>query len=319
MCPPGAVDNKTRNLWIVCGGAARLTPPRTASILATMTVRFDGRVVLVTGAGRGLGAAHAALLAELGGVVIVNDAGLGLGGDGGDRALADGVVERISAAGGSAVASYEDLSVDGACERVVKSAIDRFGRIDAIVNNAGLLAWKTIEETDDELLRRMIKVSVEAPLKLSRAAWPAMKRQRYGRIVMTVSGRAMYVDASVPGLSAYSIGKGGQLGLMVALAAEGDSLGIRINAISPVAATRMYHGQAEPGELIPEQVSPGVALLASDCCDVSGIVLRAAGGRFSVARWQFGDDIDFGNEPASPDDLERLWPDLLTAQARPAR
>jgi NAD(P)-dependent dehydrogenase (short-subunit alcohol dehydrogenase family) len=145
---------------------------------------------------------------------------------------------------------------------------------------------------------------------LSRAAFPIMKRQRYGRIVVTVSGRAMYVQASLTGLAAYSVGKASQLGLMVALAAEGEPFGIRINAISPVAATRMLNRPVEPGEMAPDQVSPGVAFLASKACDFSGEILRASGGRFSVVRWSFGDEVDLGPQPASPDEIARRWPEI---------
>jgi NAD(P)-dependent dehydrogenase (short-subunit alcohol dehydrogenase family) len=226
-----------------------------------MAIAFDGQVAVVTGAGRGLGAAHARLLAELGAAVVVADAGVGLGGVERDPAVAHAVVAGITGSGGTAVACYEDLIHPGACERVIDFAIAKLGRLDVLISNAGLLTWTAIEDVDDDLWRRYVKVGVEAPFLLARAAIPIMKRQSYGRIVVTVSGRAMYVQAALTGLTAYSIGKASQLGLMVALAAEGEPFGIRINAISPVAATRMLNPRVEPGEMTPEQVSPGVVSL----------------------------------------------------------
>jgi NAD(P)-dependent dehydrogenase (short-subunit alcohol dehydrogenase family) len=274
-------------------------------------IRFDGQVVLVTGAGRGLGAAHARLFASLGAAVVVHDAGVGLDGSGQDPSVADAVAEEISAAGGVAEPNHEDLTEPGAPERIVRFTLERFERLDALVHNAGLLAWREIEETDDALWRRIRMVGVDAAFALCRAAFRVMKRQHHGRIVLTTSGRAMYVDASLPGLSAYSAAKGAQLGLMVALSTEGAPHDIRINAISPVAATRMFRGEVVGSELRPELVSPGVAYLASGACDVSGVILRAADGRFSAVRWEFPPEVDLGRDPVSPDVVASHWPEIL--------
>jgi NAD(P)-dependent dehydrogenase (short-subunit alcohol dehydrogenase family) len=282
-------------------------------------ITFRGQVAVVTGAGRGLGAAHARLLADLGAAVVVHDAGVELDGTGGDPTVADAVVEEIRRSGGEAESSHEDLTDPGAPERLVASSVERFGRLDALVHNAGLLVWSAIEDTDDEVWSRTRAVGVDAAFALARAAFPVMRRQGYGRVVLTTSGRAMYVDASMPGLSAYSAAKGAQLGLMVALASEGAPHGILVNAISPVAATRMLHRDVEGDELRPELVSPGVAFLASSACDVSGVVLRAADGRFSCARWGFSPGVDLGRRPVSPDVIGDRWPEILgEAPAGPA-
>jgi NAD(P)-dependent dehydrogenase (short-subunit alcohol dehydrogenase family) len=269
-------------------------------------IRFDGRAVLVTGAGRGLGRAYARAFAARGGAVVVHDAGVGRGGQGGDPAVADAVVEEIRSSGGTAVASYENLSSEDACIAVVERAVTEFGRLDVVVNNAGLVIYEPIEEAARswEVTR---SVQIDAPFHISRAAFPVMKRERYGRLVFTTSGIAMSAEDTRPGLAAYCAGKMAQFGLMVVFAAEGREHGILVNAISPVAATRVYTRPAEPGELEPEQVAPGVVYLASEACRVSGVVLAAAGGRFSVRRWTRGPELDLGREPVEPEVIADAW------------
>ena len=274
-------------------------------------IRFDGQIAVVTGAGRGLGAAYARLLAGLGAAVVVHDAGVGLDGSGSDTAPADGVVRDIEQGGGTAAACYEDLADEGASERVIAFALERFGRIDVLISNAGLLGEAPIADLEPETWRRMMKVNVEAPFLLCRAAIPRMERQGYGRVVLTTSGRALYVNAALPHLTAYSVGKGAQLGLMIGLAAEGEPLGIRVNAIPPVATTRMTRLPPPPGEALgPELVAQGVGFLASAACSFSGTVLRAAGGRFSMARYDLGNDVDLGPVPATPDEVLARWAEI---------
>jgi NAD(P)-dependent dehydrogenase (short-subunit alcohol dehydrogenase family) len=274
-------------------------------------IRFDGQVAVVTGAGRGLGAAYARLLASLGAAVVVHDAGVDLDGTGFDPAPADGLAHEITEGGGTAVASHEDLQEDGAAERVIAAALARFGAVDVLISNAGLLGEAPIDELDPRTWRRMMRVNVEAPFLLCRAAFPLMRSRGYGRIVLTTSGRALYVNAAIPHLTAYSVGKGAQLGLMVGLAAEGEPHGIRTNTVSPVASTRMTRQPPPPGPLAPELVAPGVAFLASSACQASGVILRAAGGRFSAARFDRGEDVDFGPRPVPPDAIAGRWAEVL--------
>jgi NAD(P)-dependent dehydrogenase (short-subunit alcohol dehydrogenase family) len=268
-------------------------------------IRFDGQVVLVTGAGRGLGAAYARLVAARGGAIVVHDAGVAQDGSGFDPSVADAVVAEIAAAGGTAAACYDNLEDAAACGRIVDFTLARFGRLDGLVHNAGLVAFASLEETSPALWDRMIAIGVHAPFNLARAAVPHMRRQGYGRIVLTTSGRAMRVEDCVPGLIAYSAAKMAQVGLMVGLAAELRDTGIRVNAISPVAATRVLRRSAP--ELTPELVAPGVVFLASSACGLSGAVLNAAGGRFSAAWWARSDGLDLGPTPASPEDIAARW------------
>ena len=146
-------------------------------------IRLDGRVALVTGAGRGLGASHARALAAHGAQVVVHDAGVEADGSGGDPALADAVVAEIEAAGGAAVASYENLETAAGCVRAVEAAVERLGRLDVVVQNAGLLVWEELEDADASW-ERLRRVNVDAPFHLTRAAFPVMKRNGYGRFAV---------------------------------------------------------------------------------------------------------------------------------------
>jgi NAD(P)-dependent dehydrogenase (short-subunit alcohol dehydrogenase family) len=272
-------------------------------------IRFDDRVALVTGAGRGLGAAYARALAARGAAVAVHDAGVERDGSGGDPALADAVVAEIAAAGGTAIASYENLEDDGAGARIVEHAVKRYGRLDVVVQNAGLVMWEELDVADRSW-DRMRRVSIDAPFEITRAAFPVMKEQGYGRFVFTTSGRAMAVERTRPGLAAYAVGKMAQFGLMIVTAAEGEEHGIRANAISPAAATRVLVRETAPGELEPEQVVPGVLFLASEQCTFSGKVLEAAGGEFDVARWVSSDELDLGREPVEPEVIADRWAEI---------
>jgi NAD(P)-dependent dehydrogenase (short-subunit alcohol dehydrogenase family) len=272
-------------------------------------IRFDDRVALVTGAGRGLGAAYARALAERGATVVVHDAGVEPDGSGGEPAVADAVVEEIAAAGGTAVASYENLEDRAAGARIVEQAGERFGRLDVVIQNAGLVIWEDLEAADRSW-DRMRRVSIDAPFRITRAAFPVMKEQGYGRFVFTTSGRAMAVERTRPGLAAYAVGKMAHFALMLVTAAEGEPHGIHANAISPAAATRVLVREVVPGELEPEQVVPGVLFLASEECTFSGTVLEAAGGEFDVARWTSSDGLDLGREPVEPEVIAERWAEI---------
>jgi NAD(P)-dependent dehydrogenase (short-subunit alcohol dehydrogenase family) len=272
-------------------------------------IRFEGRVVLVTGAGRGLGAAYARAFASRGASIVVHDAGVEPDGSGGDPGIAEAVADEIGGA-----ACVENLESEEACRRVVEFALDRFGRLDVVVHNAGLVAWDELEQADRSW-ERLRRVNVDAPFHLTRLAFGAMREQGYGRFVFTTSGRAMAMERTRPGLAAYAVGKMAHFALMIVTAAEGEAHGILANAVAPAARTRMLTREVEPGELEPEQVAPGVLFLASERCTVSGKVLEAAGGEFDVARWTSSPDVDFGREPARPEEIADRWAEIEGAVA----
>jgi NAD(P)-dependent dehydrogenase (short-subunit alcohol dehydrogenase family) len=230
-------------------------------------------------------------------------------GSGGDPSVADAVVREITRAGGTAVASYDNLEDAGAGERLVKDSLDRFGRLDVVIQNAGLVIWEELESADRSW-DRMRRISIDAPFQIARAAFPAMKEEGYGRFVFTTSGRAMAADRTRPGLAAYAVAKMAAVGLMFVTAAEGEPHGVLSNAISPAAATRVFTGKVEPGELEPEHVVPGVLFLASEDCTFAGKVLEAGGGEFSLASWTSSEDVDFGREPVEPEAIAERWAEI---------
>jgi NAD(P)-dependent dehydrogenase (short-subunit alcohol dehydrogenase family) len=279
------------------------------ALASSLVIDFAGHVTLVTGAGRGLGRAYARLLAERGATVIVHDAGVGVDGAGEDLSVADAVVTEIRTQGGTAAAAYEDLGEREGCRALVERVLRRFGKVDALVHSAGLVIRAPIDEIDEARWRRSQSVNVDAAFWLLQAVVPGMLERRYGRIVLTTSGYGLGPADDVLDLVAYCSTKAAQYGLMNGLAwAAAD--GVFVNSVAPIAATRIYSRPVEPGELSPEQAAPGVVFLASPACDVSGIVLRAEGGRFAVAGYDRGSGVDFGRMPVTPEKVAQCWPDI---------
>jgi NAD(P)-dependent dehydrogenase (short-subunit alcohol dehydrogenase family) len=245
-------------------------------------IRFDGRVAIVTGAGRGIGKAHALLLAERGARVVVNDLGSANSGEGSDSAPAEQAAAAIRAAGGDAVADSSDIaSVEGAAQLVAR-AVDAYGRVDILVNNAGIFVPGEFPALEVSQLRRYFDVHVVGSFNVTRECWPHMVQAGYGRIVMTTSHGIL---GSAP-LIAYGTAKGGVFALARALAVTGQGLGITVNSIAPIAATRIAGGNDDgtSGEGVldgstPALVSPLVALLCHASCPVSGETFLSGGRR----------------------------------------
>jgi NAD(P)-dependent dehydrogenase (short-subunit alcohol dehydrogenase family) len=280
-------------------------------------IRFDGRLALITGAGRGLGRAYALLLAERGARIVVHDAGVDAAGHRPDRSVADAVVAEITSRGGRATAAYDHLGVAGSGRSLVERIESEEGSIDVLIHSAGISARAPLEETAEELLSRVIAINALSAIELVRAVAPAMAARGYGRVVLTVSGHGLYPDSEAD-LVAYGISKAMQFGLMNTIAEKFARDGVLVNAISPVAATRMLTRPVQEGELRPEAVAPGVAYLASSACDVSGVVLRAAGGRFSIGRYAATASVDLSNATQlSPETIAHAWADIARGPFEP--
>jgi NAD(P)-dependent dehydrogenase (short-subunit alcohol dehydrogenase family) len=241
-----------------------------------------GRVAVVTGAGNGLGREHALFLARHGAKVVVNDMGGTVNGVGSTSAAADQVVTEIRQRGGEAVANHDSVaSFDGA-KRIIDTAVRAFGRVDALVNNAGILRDKSFAKMELDDFEQVLRVHLLGSVYCTKAAWPLMMEQGYGRIVLTTS---MSGTNGNFGQSNYGAAKMGVLGLMNCLAIEGAKSKILVNAVSPGAATRMTSGLSTVSDellrtMSPAHVSPAVAWLASERCSITGETMFAAAGGF---------------------------------------
>ena len=243
-------------------------------------LRFDGRVDIITGAGGGLGRAHALELARRGAHILVNDLGGALDGSGSSQSAADRVVDEITALGGVAAPNHDNVATAQGGQAIVQAALDAFGRVDVLINNAGILRDKAFHTMDEAMIHSVIDVHLMGALYVSQPAYRLMRQQGYGRIVNTSSASGLFGNF---GQANYGAAKAGLAGLTRVLALEGASRGIKVNAIAPIAATRMT--QDILGDLAarvsPESVSPLVAYLAHEQCSVNGHVYSVAGGRIA--------------------------------------
>ncbi len=259
---------------------------------------FDGKVAIVTGAGGGLGREHALLLAGRGARVVVNDVGGSVHGDGSDLGPAETVAEEIRAAGGEAVADGHSVSTADGGEAIIQTAIDAFGRVDVVVNNAGILRDKTFQNMTADLLDPVIDVHLRGAFHVTRPAWLHFREQGYGRVVNTSSNSGILGNF---GQSNYGAAKMGLVGLTRVLAAEGAKYNIKVNAIAPLARTRMTEDLlgAAAEKLEPSLVSPVVAYLAHESVPVSGEVYSVGGGR--VARFFIGMTRGYADASLTPE------------------
>jgi NAD(P)-dependent dehydrogenase (short-subunit alcohol dehydrogenase family) len=242
---------------------------------------FDGKVAIITGAGGGLGRSHALDLARRGALVVVNDLGGSTDGTGSSESAAQKVVDEITAAGGEAVASYDSVATPEGGANIVKAAVDTFGRIDIIINNAGILRDTSFKNMTPDQLNPVLDVHLRGAFHVTQPAWQIMRDQGYGRIVNTSSAAGIFGNF---GQANYGAAKMGLVGLTRVLAVEGAKNNIKVNAIAPVAKTRMTEelfGEAMD-KLSPELITPIVTYLTHEDCPVSGEVYSVGGGR--VAR-----------------------------------
>ncbi len=265
-----------------------------------MAIRFDGKVAIVTGAGGGVGRAHALELARRGAKVVVNDLGGAIDGSGGSSAAADAVVAEIKAAGGDAIANGASVSDDAGVAHLVKQTMEAFGRIDILVANAGILRDKSFGKMELKDFEAVMAVHLMGTVKPTKAIWPIMKEQGYGRIVVTTSSTGLYGNF---GQTNYGAAKASLVGFMHSLKLEGAKDNIRVNAICPVAATRMTENLLPPAiqeMLKPEYVSPAVSYLVSEDAP-TGLILTAAAGVFAVARLEETDGVNLGHQASAED------------------
>lgn len=272
-----------------------------------MPVSFDGKVAVVTGSGGGLGRHYALELARRGAKVVVNDVGGSVDGRGTSRSAADTVVEEITAAGGEAVASYDSVADPDSGRAVIESAIDAFGTVDAVINNAGILRDRSFAKLTVEELHAVLDVHLRGAFYVSQPAFAVMKEKGYGRFVFTSSNSGILGNF---GQSNYGAAKMGLVGLSNVLAIEGERHGIKSNVIAPIARTRMTEDLLGPfaDALDPELVAPMVVYLASESCSPTHEIYSAGAGRF--ARFFVGLTpgwlAEAGTPPSVEDIAERL-------------
>ncbi|MBK7218797.1 MAG: SDR family NAD(P)-dependent oxidoreductase [Candidatus Promineofilum sp.] len=274
----------------------------------TNQLRFDRRVALITGAGGGLGRAYALLLAARGASVVVNDLGGSMRGEGAGTAAADRVVEEIRAAGGEAVANYDSVE-DG--PRIVQAALDAFGRLDIVINNAGILRDVSFQKMTVDDWDKIYRVHLYGAYQVTRAAWPILRDQGYGRIIMTSSAAGLYGNF---GQANYSAAKLGLLGLAQTLAVEGQKRNVLANAIAPLAGSRMTETILPPelvAALRPEYVAPLVAYLCHESSLETGHTFEVGAGWVARVRWQRGRGAFFPlGDALTPEDIAARWAEI---------
>ncbi len=276
-------------------------------------IRFDDQVAIVTGAGAGLGRSHALRLAERGAKVVVNDLGASTDGQGTDDSAAAQVVAEITAAGGTAMAHGADVSDEAQVADMVAQVMDRWGRIDILINNAGILRDKSFAKLEIADFRKVVEVHLMGTAICTHAVWPVMREQGYGRVVVTTSASGLYGNF---GQANYGAAKAAMIGLMNVLHLEGARYNIRVNTLAPTATTRMTEDLL-PEEvqklLVPETITPGVLYLVSEDAP-SRVILGAGGGSYAQTRVYETEGITLMGSDNTPDAVAAQF-DRITDEA----
>ena len=278
-----------------------------------MTIRYDGKVAIVTGAGQGLGRSHAIELAKRGAKVVINDLGGAKDGTGGSSDAARAVVAEIEALGGEAIANGANVANYDEVEAMVRQAVDKWGRVDILVNNAGILRDKSFAKGALEDFKLVVDVHLMGTVNCTKACWDIMREQNYGRVVVTTSSSGLYGNF---GQTNYGSAKMGVIGLMNTLVQEGAKHDIRVNALAPTAGTRMTEGliPEKAFELLtPETVTPAVLYLVADDAP-NKTILCAGAGAYAVAKIVETDGTWLPPEEQTPEGIAAHW-DAITATA----
>ena len=265
-----------------------------------MSISFVDQVAIVTGAGGGLGRCHALELARRGAKVVVNDLGGSMDGSGGSSEAAESVVAEIKALGGEAIASGGSVSDRAGAQSMVDDAMNAWGRVDVLINNAGILRDKSFSKMTLDDFEMVVNVHLLGAAYCSHAVWPIMREQNYGRILMTTSPSGLYGNF---GQTNYGAAKMGQVGLMNSMKIEGAKNNIHTNSIAPVAATRMTENlmpEAVLEKIGPELVTPAAIFLVSEDAP-NGVILQAQGGQFSLAAVVENNGVDLGVDATADD------------------
>lgn len=270
---------------------------------------LDGRVVIVTGAGGGLGREYALLLADEGARVVVNDLGGARDGSGSGQAMADTVADEIRQRGGTAIAKYDNIATSSGAQSLVAAAVSEFGALDGVVNNAGILRDGAFAKMTDENWDAVLKVHLYGGYYVTRAAWPHFRERQFGRVVMATSTTGLFGNF---GQANYGAAKLGLVGLINTLAIEGAKYGILANAVAPMAATRMTADIA-PQELLDKlpaaHVAPVVGYLMSEQCTDTASVYVVGGGKIQRVA-QFQNKGTMFADPPTVDELTERWSEI---------
>ncbi len=274
-----------------------------------MSIDFHGRVAIVTGAGGGLGKQHALALAKRGAKVVVNDLGGNVRGEGGSVSAAQAVVDEIVKAGGEAIANGASVTDFEAVKGMVQQAMDTWGRVDILVNNAGILRDKSFSKMEVDEFRLVMEVHVMGAFHCTKAVWPIMQAQKYGRVIMTTSSSGLYGNF---GQANYGAAKMALAGMMQTLSIEGEKYNIRVNSLAPTAATRMTEGlmpEAVLKALEPQAVVPAMLVMASEDAPNRTIICAGAGS-FEVANITLTQGVYLGMAEDTAEQLLAAMPQV---------